>query len=213
MRQAKRNLLKAAAAPPGRGFHLLLVVAIAGLFYAVSFPGIARRPLFASGLALFIIAVVWLFRTLIYMLGRNRREGSPLWFLVLPISALFVVMMLRAEVPLRLRWAASRGAFEHMVQTGGPPAATRYLPDGTERPWGFKGRVGLYEVTEIVSTVGFEYVRFYERTGSFLPGYSFSGDAGFLYVPPGSNPPHPAHWLKPISLGGGWYTWAYDNLT
>ena len=195
-------------APPGRVFHAVLAVAVVAFLWSRSVPGIALMEDLASTAALGLVALVWFGRGVSYLLARRRgvtrarprARRRARWFLAAPVAGALTLALAGLDAPLRARWALSRGAFEHVVETGPPssPDAGRDGWQGIEAP----DRIGLYRITS-ASRFG-EAVLFWEAHGAFVD------DAGFAYLPDGPDPALESGWFESPQfrhLGGPWYAW------
>lgn len=89
-----------------------------------------------------------------------------------PVCALILIALVWTDAPLRVRWAASRPAFEKVAKA----SENGRLP--TDRV--FHSRIGLYRVTQIRPVPN--GLIFYEQTGNLFD------DAGFAYLPDGPSP-------------------------
>jgi hypothetical protein len=181
--------------PPGRLFHLALVLPALGLLWSHSVPGLAFLLWFASVALLFLGAVVWGVRLLAYALARHRgrAEGRARWFLVAPIAAVVVLVLIVADVPLRARWSVSRSDFEAVVADAMKDEDYSSVESQ---------RIGLYDIT-LIYRQG-EAVIFYEGNGVLFD------DAGFAYLPDGPFPElENGGFERPEfrHLGGPWYAW------
>src|SRR5262245_44501755 len=74
--------------PPRWLFHLALVPPMIGLLWSLSTPGRDSRLWAGSVVALAIGAVVWIARSISYLLTRpgGRLEGRTSWFLAAPVA-------------------------------------------------------------------------------------------------------------------------------
>src|SRR4051794_29253110 len=131
---------------------------MAGYLYAVSLPGIGFFLAGASAATLLGAAVLWLVQAIGF--GRARRcgdeTGSGLRLLVAPLCALLLITLVWMDAPLRLRWAASRPAFDRAVKAvDDRRSATDLLPSG---------RIGLYRISHVDRVPN--GLVFYEKTGN-----------------------------------------------
>jgi hypothetical protein len=175
--------------PIGWVFNALLAIPILGLLWSFTGPGF---PLPRLAFALFVLAVfgvIWAAR----LTGHLAAGGRQLWpFLIGPVALLTAAGLIAGNVPERLRWAASRPAFD---QFAGGLAAN----PGLATPQ----RLGLYSVDEAQKVPGGWIV--YEDGGTGL-----FDDAGFAYLPGGPTPNlGDGSWEGPQfrHLGGPWYAW------
>jgi hypothetical protein len=181
--------------PPGRLFHAALVLPALGLLWSHSVPGFAFFLWFGSVGLLFVGAVVWGVRLLMYALAKRRRhaEGRARWFLLAPAAGVVALALIVADVPLKARWALSRSDFAAVVDEAFEEGDFASTEDQ---------RIGLYNVTHLYRQG--EAIIFYERTGMF------SDDAGFAYLPNGPFPElENGGFERPEfrHLGGPWYAW------
>lgn len=185
-----------ATAAPGWKFHAALVPVGIAVLYAYSVPGSAFLVLLIVFWLILGALAVWLVRLVAFFVGRmrGRSAGSSKWFVLAPVGALILGLLLWADVPLRARWELSRGDFEKAARAVQRGEFHGDLSDSR--------RLGLFTVTDIQPVrTG---VLFYEATGDFLD------DAGFAYLPQGpsadlENGGFEAPQFR--SLGGGWYAW------
>lgn len=180
---------------PWRAFHLAVVAGAALLLWAYSYPGVSFLSLVVAVGVLGLAVLAWL--VWVAMFGIRRRRWSW-WFVPAPLIGVLVVALVVTDVPLRSRWAMSRGAFEAIVATM-PPAGM------VEQDWArvpVPTRIGAYHITAAVMVP--EGVLFWEATGSALD------DAGFAYLPDGPKPTLRSGSFEAPSfthLGGAWYSW------
>ncbi|HEY8543720.1 MAG TPA: hypothetical protein VIL36_01685 [Acidimicrobiales bacterium] len=204
--------------PPGRLFHGVLAVAVLVLLWSVSTPASISNGVLVAALVLLAGQSVWTVRAVGFLTlwWRDRTRPGLVNFLLAPACGLVVLLTVQAEVPLRLRWLASRPAFEDAVAaaldaagTADSAAALDEIGWVTVDGVGEGGWIGLYEI-ERVRCVGRGGVLFLEATG----GGDFGGN-GFAYLPEGPDElaPHAAGVDPTIRhLGGPWYAWAADVL-
>jgi hypothetical protein len=185
--------------PPRWPFHLMLLAPTLAVLYAWSFAGTHFVLAVFAGYALAAAALVWFLRFVGHLVMRWRRSarGNAWWFVIAPLGAAAVGVLLWFDAPLRVRWAGSRGAFERVAQQ---------VIEGdrsTEVSEPFDRRLGLYRVASVWRVKN--GVLFYDSVGSL------SNDAGFAYLPDGPSPRlenglFESPQFRP--LGGGWYAWA-----
>lgn len=167
------------------------------VLYAVSFPGIQVIAAIVGLYWLGAAALIWAARLVGYVVTRPRGGlGDGVLFLIAPLGALIVAVVLWADAPLRTRWALSRNSFADAAVD----VAASQPPSAISRP--FNRRLGLYQVRGVrrVNTG----VIFYEKAGAILD------DAGFAYLPNGPTPDlENGLFERPQfkALGGGWYAW------
>lgn len=181
--------------PPGRLFHLLLVLPALVWLWAWSVPGFDLPLWMPSAMALGLGALVWGVRLLTYVVARIRQQPTTggRRFLVAPVCGAIALGLVIADVPLKARWAASRSSFETVVDEALEDDDFESVDDQ---------RLGLYSVTNVYRQG--DAVIFYERTGSV------SDDAGFAYLPDGPFPElENGGFERPEfrHLGGPWYAW------
>lgn len=181
--------------PPGRLFHLVLVVPALIWLWSWSVPGFNFLLWMPSALALGIGALVWGVRLLTYLLARIRghQTRGGRWFPIAPACGVLALGLVVANVPLEARWATSRSDFDDVVDVALEDDDYRSIEDQ---------RLGLYTVTAVYRQG--DAVIFYERTGSF------SDDAGFAYLPDGPFPElENGGFERPQfrHLSGPWYAW------
>lgn len=162
---------------PGSGFWLLI-----GAFWL----------LLAAGACWVVFAVLWLADR-----RRRRPPRVPVWSLV--AAAVLVVsatVLAVADVPLRLRWAVSEGAFDGAVQAAAPTGTSQ---DG---PIDVPGRLGAYRIAG-AERVGTAVL--FETEGAA----GFFVRSGFAHVPAGlaSLPERTAGGASFDPLGDDWYAW------
>lgn len=168
--------------PPTLLFHGLLVAPTAVWLWSWSSPGFDFPAWVAGTFGLLAGGAVWAVRLLLWFLGPRPRPGGR-WFLVAPAAGVVALGLVLADVPLRLRWAASRAAFDAAVADPGP------------------GRLGWYDVRNVVRDG--DAVLFFDATGAL------SNDAGFAYLPSGPFPELATGVFERPRfrpLGDGWYT-------
>lgn len=182
--------------PPRRLFHGILIATGVVVLWAFSFPGVHSLAIVPCILIVGIAAVTWVIRGITYLVARQRgaHTGRAIWFVVAPLGALALGVILWANVPLRFRWEFSKGAFNDAVSDvrADPSSWTGRNPR----------RVGTYEILTV--HVVPQGIVFYESVGAAFD------DAGFAYLPHGpsdemangsfENP----QWL---ALGDHWYAW------
>ena len=180
---------------PGLVFHGLCAFVTVMLLIAASLPG---YDFFLAAFAcafLLLFALVWVVRGLVYLVAvrRGHPVGSPWGFAVAPVAGVLVLVLLIAAVPLRIRFAMSRGDFDRAVAT----IDTAEEPDSSNTR-----QIGSYEISNVVSLEG-GGILFYEAHGNFLD------DAGFAYLPDGpASAPGNGSFENPqfTHLTGPWYT-------
>jgi hypothetical protein len=171
------------------GFPLWLAVASAGILYDASNPGFMTL-LSLPALAIWVwIAIAWAVRLVQWVLGTSALRSV----LVPPLVLVAVVALCAANVPLHLRFDASRAAFDASLAVEGRSLDPTM---GTER-------IGLYEIC-VDETEGVLVV-YTDCAGSGLVDNS-----GFAYAPPGTTMnldngerESPTY----TDLGGGWWAW------
>lgn len=171
------------------GFPLWLAVGSAAILYDASNPGFMTL-LSLPALAIWgWIAIAWVVRLVQWVRGTSSLRSV----LVPPLVLAGVIALCGANVPLHLRFDASRAAFD------------RWRAEETSRTAPMEGssRVGLYEICSD-DTVDVTVVLL-DCAGSGLVD-----DSGFAYVPPGTtvdlggaDRESPTY----IDLGGGWWAW------
>lgn len=185
--------------PPRAAFHLALTVPAVLLLYGFSVPGLAVVTVAVAAVALLVGAVVWAVWLVAYVVGRRRGTagGSAWWLLVAPLGGLLVVGLVMADVPLRVRWAGSKAAFERAARLAPPP-----VPRGEDVLFDAPDRIGSYDVT-LAYRIG-DAVLFQERNGALFD------DAGFAYLPSGPFPELSTGSVEGPRfrpLGDGWFAY------
>lgn len=167
-------------------YLLVLGAALLGVLWGLSSPSPPFLLTMACGLVVLAAGGVW-----IVALGaiglrwlRERVAHSrPGWLLVAPVLVVATVGLLWSEVPLRARFALSRGALEDVVH-------------GEDRT----GRVGLYEVEEVWRADGAVLI---EVEGGFL------ASGGFAHLPDGPEAARDGVASRTFEhLDGDWYTYS-----
>lgn len=189
--------------PPGWILHLIHLAATVMLLASTSVPGSMFDLAIASSALLSCTSLVWAGRTVLYGIARirGRASGRAASLLVVPLVWLVAAGLIVADVPLRARWALSRGAFEDAVADIGP-ADRDGAVSGDWHAVDVPGRIGLYDITAAYTVD--EGVIFYEPNGAFID------DAGFAYLPGGpSDALENGRFEMPTyrHLGGDWYAW------
>ena len=175
--------------PPRWRVHLPVVLLGLWCCYVVSSPAVG---LVESGVALLAIVVVgtaWI-AWLVASVVRCRRLS--LWFAIAPLVGLAVFQLAAADVPLSVRWALSRPAFDDQVAQLDRGSAT--VPRSA---W-----TGLYRVDLVSGVPG---SRLFEVGGSAL-----SSRCGFAYLPAGTGAVADlveAGDLTFTALGDSWFTY------
>ncbi|MET7403077.1 hypothetical protein ABZS66_57315 [Dactylosporangium sp. NPDC005572] len=175
-------------------FHLVVVSVAGGMFWSVSYPGIHFFLFAASACASVLVACFWL-GWIIYV--GSTRGGWKRWFLIGPAIGALTVVLLAAGAPVKLRWAASQGAFATVV--AGHPIPP---PGSAWKSFAVPSRLGLYSITSADWVPGGAI--FYEANGAMFD------DAGFAYLPGGpTRELNTGLFENPRfrHLGGGWYSW------
>ena len=144
--------------PPGLVFHLVLGFFALLFLCACSFPGFDFYLFMLAAGSLFVAAIVWSVWLAIYAVQRvrGRTDGRAWWWLGAPLGGFLVLGLVYANVPLRVRFAASEPAFSgvvHELQRKSPDVS---LADR---------RLGLFNVTTI-QRVPHGGVLFYEENGA-----------------------------------------------
>jgi hypothetical protein len=175
------------------GFHLLVGGTAAVMLFSWSYPGVHVYLFWAGGAVAGLLGCWWL-GWIVYVTTTTGRRWR--WFLVGPAIAVLTASLMAAAVPLQLRWAASRAAFDAVV--AGHPLP----PKGSEwRNFDVPARVGTYRIDAAYWVPGGAV--FFEANGAFID------EAGFAYLPGGPGPDLPnTNFEAPQykSLGGGWYS-------
>jgi hypothetical protein len=158
------------------------------VLWATSFPGLDLVPAAIGGLGLAAAAGVWCVRLVAFVAARRtgHATGSLRPFLLAPLGALLLLVLLVEHVPLRVRWAASRDAFE----------ATMRTLDGTAQ--GLPADIGWYRVTRVIRHG--DAVLFSEDHVGILD------DTGFAYLPDGPVDDLPLVRPRFVHLGDDWYS-------
>lgn len=166
-------------------YLLVLGGALLGLLWGLSSPAAAFPLTVASGLVVLLAGAVW--GTAVVVVGwrwlrARQRPTRAGWLLVAPALVVVAGSLGAVDVPLRARFALSRGALEDVVE-------------GEDRT----GRAGLYRVTHVSEEGDGVYL---EVEGGFFV------DGGFALLP--SGPPDPDHdgFARTYRhLGGDWYAY------
>jgi hypothetical protein len=151
--------------------------------FASSIPGIEfGLALIASSLFFFVVAPAWaLSFALAAWKGRGFRDRALIRWLSVPMASLLCLVLVATNIPLKLRFEASRSAFDAAVRDG-------YSTDG--------GQIGLYWIDR-VSEAGDGVPFFVTRGGGFME------ECGLAHSP-GRNPA--THQFDSArDLGGGWW--------
>ncbi len=171
------------------GFPLWLAVGSVGILYDASNPGFPTGYSLPGLVIWTWIAAAWVVRCAQWVRGTSALRSV----LVPPLVAATLIAVCAANLPLTLRFAASRSAFDAAVPV---VAISTEATDGS-------GRIGSYDICD-VRTIGPATV-FIDCPGARVLGY-----AGFAYVPPGETIDlddgvlvSPAY----TDLGGGWWAW------
>lgn len=149
-------------------------------------------PFMLSMLCMLFIGPLWLLRAITCFfypaqLDQTRTHRSRSRWLPLPIAIMFLISVMVTDWPLRLRFAASKGAFDD--------AAKKALAGQFTAPC----RVGLYQIEEVevrASNSG-------ARMVFFTTGWGFLDPAGFMFVEGGASQ------LGRINLTSEWTTFEY----
>jgi hypothetical protein len=190
------RLLSALTGPPKVGFHGVLAGGTGLLLWAFSAPGFSMVHALVSLPVLAVLVPLWLVKLLLFP-GQHRRWSA--WFALAPVVAVIVVVLLAARVPLDVRWAMSRDAFEAVVASLPPPTSR----DEEWSPLSVPEKIGSYRI-DSADRVPDGGVIFYEASGNLLD------DAGFAFLPGGPTQSLDTDWFEsPVfrRLGGGWYSW------
>jgi hypothetical protein len=184
------SALTLAYRPPRWLFHGLLALATLPVLWATSLPGSSTGWLLLSFVTWTAFGVTWLVRLILYMTHRRRLSW---WFVVAPLMFVTLVWVVVADLPLKVRWAASQTAFDTAVAELPPGQEV-----GTEPQTIGSFRISYWERVP-------QGVLFYESHGSFM-----FNDAGFAYLPDGPSDAMESGTLESPefrSLGGPWYAW------
>ncbi|MBO0678175.1 hypothetical protein JRC04_11950 [Mycolicibacterium sp. S2-37] len=177
--------------PPGSLLTGLAVLVAVLLAYSASTLGGAFGTGLLALLAALVVAAAWLVRT-ITCAALTRRFFVRM--LAVPLVFALTVGLLAFDVPVRVRFALARPAFEQAVaaiQAGAPPED-------------FRRRHGTYPVDQVVRRGRNIYFS--------VAGAGFLGGAGFAYLPAG--PPDPpdrfgeSHTVTPMDAP--WYRFSYS---
>jgi hypothetical protein len=186
-----------ASRPPGWMMNSIALVAMAGMLDAYSAPGCLAIHAALFILLWVVLGAVWLLRISLFagVCGRLRlpswKETWRRWAMG-PIIALITLLLVFFDVPLRLRFAASRGGLDrvaHDALAAGPrprPVGGEDAPIQT---------VGLYDTTVEVTSDGEVRIR--------VPGTAFPHTCGGFVYSPTHAPQDPEDSFEPLS--GGWY--------
>ena len=177
--------------PPGWPFHLVAAIPASVLIWSASLPGGLFLPVLAATVTLGVLALVWLVRAAGCVASRTLRSSAR-WLAVAPLGAVLVVALATTDGPLEARWAVGRPAFERVAEQA--PAAE---DDQAIALPGFPRRVGAYRISR-ASQHGRAFV-FYEESGAFLD------DAGFAYLPEGTDDVPIGELVSLHTLGDDWY--------
>lgn len=157
-------------------------------------------------MVLLACGVVWLLRLVIATVLRWRTppaERGPLaWrpWLYAPVVVVATGVLLLTQAPLRLRFAASRGALDRFAETvmresretPGAPLRARHQPTS----------VGLFEVTDVERTPhGMRFI---------VPGTGFLDRGGFAYEHEGTGRDDGPGRTEP--LDGPWFVYIDDSF-
>ena len=171
------------------GFPLWLTLASVGILYDASNPGF-MTVVSLPALAIWgWIAIAWVVRLVQWIRGTSALRSV----LVPPLVAVVVIVLCASNVPLHLRFAASRAAFD----------ASRATEASKPKPMEGTSWIGLYEICGD-ETIGVPVV-LVDCLGSGLVD-----DAGFAYFPPGTTVDLNEAERESTTytdLGGGWWAW------
>ncbi|WP_131822170.1 hypothetical protein [Mycobacteroides saopaulense] len=184
------------ARPPGPVLLGAATVACGGALWGASCPGGDFFLLLLVGYAAVAIAIVWVLRTACHLALRRAGSGEARasWLRVsaVPVVIAMTLLAIGGDVPMRLRFAQARGAFEGIV---------RSIQEG--RPAPTVVRLGTYRVRSVSSRGPNIYF--------VVDGGGFLTDEGFVYLPHGA--PQKSEigertWVR--HFGGDWYTFSAD---
>ncbi|MBB4855884.1 hypothetical protein HNP40_003293 [Mycobacteroides chelonae] len=184
------------ARPPGPVLLGAATVACGAALWGASYPGGDFFLLLLVGYAAVAIVIVWVLRTACHLALRRAGSGearaSWLRMGAVPVVIAMTLLAIGGDVPMRLRFAQARSAFEGIV---------RSIQEGRPAPTAI--RLGTYRVTSVSSRGPNVY--FVINGGGFLT------DEGFVYLPHGA--PQKSEvgertWVRHFS--GNWYTFSAD---
>lgn len=177
-----------------RLFHLCVAGVGLWTLEAVSRFAPSQFELMLISVAALVLALGWLVWLGLAITRRRWARG----LLVAPLAAALVVGLAATNLPFRLRWELSRGAFEAQVQQLPPEPG-----DGDD--WvviSEPGHLGLFGVSSVQRAPG--GVVFEEPLGGF-------DDTGVAWLPHGPDPrmengsfERPTYW----HIEGPWWGWA-----
>lgn len=181
---------------------VLLAPTLAGIgawTWSESLPGGGFWLLIGGFWLLVLAGTCWLVFAALWAADRRRgrRSRVPAWSLV--AAATLVAggaVLLAADVPLRVRWAVSEGAFDDAVQAAAPTGTS---PDG---PIEVPGRLGAYRIVGAERLGTAVLIETPDAAGIFVR-------AGFIHVPDGlaSLPERITGGASFEPLGDDWYAW------
>jgi hypothetical protein len=163
------------------------------LLWSHSVPGLKFVVWAAAILVLLCFAGVWALRLLLFALRHRRWDW---WFAVAPVAGLLVAASVYSALPLQVRFAASRPAFDRVISELPPPGGGGFYFLGSRQ-------IGSYRIDEAHHVHG--GVIFSEHNGDVFH------NAGFAYLPDGPTPglANEYDFEAPAwrHLGGPWYSW------
>lgn len=173
-------------------FYSLLVLACLGLLYVASLPGSPLLWLTPVLLLWLAVGMVWLVRLITAL---QRRSLTPS-LVIAPLAVVAMAALFLSPWPLEARFALSRSAFDHAVQS---------LP-ATQGEGGSLGMVGTYRISQWSRTA--DGVLFYSASGAGLvdqAGFAYSAEGVPKALTDSDDPGFEVMGWQ--DLGGGWYAW------
>ncbi|MEO6987387.1 MAG: hypothetical protein ABI239_01930 [Aquihabitans sp.] len=191
---------------PGWKFHLVLALATLPLLWAISSPAGGNFALsMLSVWVLFLGALVWIARLIIWIFGRRSDHPRPSGrvFFIAPLCAVVVVGLFLTNIPLRARWRHAEPTLASIVE-GAPPAST----DGRPLEFDVPATAGTYGLDRGIRLGDDVYIVLSNKSGGFI-GFL---EAGFAYLPDRADPVlvnqvTGAESMTFTHLTGDWYTW------
>lgn len=183
---------------PGWAFTGLTAVGAFLLVWSASYPT-GSAPLFLLGFAWLVpCALVWTVRLITYLVGlRNEHRSGPFWpFLVAPVGAVATLALCSSTLPLDVRWAVSRSAFD--TEADQLQAESERRGVGEDHLLIEDEQIGLYAVSS--AWVDEHGNAFFVVNGSgFIDGGGFARFPGDVPTPSGDDDYE--------HLQGDWYVW------
>lgn len=194
---ARRRLRDLGSRAPGFGFHAVAITLCGVVLVAASRPGWTKPFGVVAGVALLVLAAVWLVRVAAFLTIERRWSGL---LAIGPLAAVLTVALLATNTTLHARWDLAESRFDD---------ARADLPsDLAQRPIAYEPatRIGSYLVARIIQdeqTIRFDLGGRCGGSGPCQDGFAF------LLTPRTTRAELEDRygWERTVDLADGWYAY------